>query len=301
MDNLTVIHDIHTLDNRLILPAGVSISEETLAEVVSSRPAASVRSFPLLDYGSVRNDIVEFLRVPPYTTICPSRVELEALLGRMNGVVLPEPVLDSLDYFKERDFHTYRHSLSVFALSTLIAEDLLAGQLGRLELAAAGPSHDMGKICVPPGILKKPTPLTRAENETLKSHATAGYVLLSYYLGDAGLAAPRVARDHHERKDGSGYPRGIPLADVMVEVVAVCDVYDALISPRPYRPRSYDNRTALEEITSMAERGQIGWEVLGALVARNRKEKQPIAQNPVSREKRGVPPPDNVHGVVTED
>jgi len=301
MDKLTVFHDIRTLDNRMILPAGARISDETLAEVVSASPAASVRNLPFLASGSVRMDIVEFFRVPPYTTICPSRVELEALLGHMSEILLPEPALEALEYFKEQDFHTYRHSLCVFALSTLIAEDLLAGQKIMLELAAAGPSHDIGKICVPLGILKKPTPLTRAEKEALNSHAMAGYVLLSYYLGNAGLTAPKVARDHHERLNGSGYPRSILLDDLMVEIVAVCDIYDALISPRPYRPRPYDNRSALEEITSMAERGEIGWEVLGALVARNRKGKPHYTQSPVSREKRGTPPPDNVHGIVTED
>ena len=59
--------------------------------------------------------------------------------------------------------------------------------------------------------------------------------------------AARVARDHHEFRDGSGYMRGVKLNDPMVEIVAVCDIYDGLLSPRPYRTAAYDNRTALEE------------------------------------------------------
>lgn len=61
--------------------------------------------------------------------------------------------------------------------------------------------------------------------------------------------------------DGSGKPRGIRLRDRMVEIIVACDVYGALVSPRPYRPVSYDNRTALEEITKMAENNQSGWEL----------------------------------------
>jgi HD-GYP domain-containing protein (c-di-GMP phosphodiesterase class II) len=132
----------------------------------------------------------------------------------------------------------------------------------------------------------------------LDNHSAAGYVLLSYYLGDPRSLASLVARDHHERKDGSGYPRGIPLRDLLVEVIAVCDVYDALISPRPYRPASYDNRTALEEITGMAERGEIGWDVVKALVACNRSARPHYSESEVSTEKRGVPPPGNLHGVI---
>lgn len=59
----------------------------------------------------------------------------------------------------------------------------------------------------------------------------------------------------------------------MVEIVAACDVYDALILPRPYRPIPYDNRTAMEEITEMANRNQLSLEVVQALVAMNRKDK----------------------------
>jgi HD-GYP domain-containing protein (c-di-GMP phosphodiesterase class II) len=149
--------------------------------------------------------------------------------------------------------------------------------------------------------LKKTTPLTRREKKIVEHHAAAGYVLLSYYLKDSNDLSAIVARDHHERKDGTGQPRGIRLDDLMVEIVAVSDVYDALISPRPYRPVSYDNRTALEEITGMAERGEIGWDVVKALVAHNRKSKPDFRESSVSGEKRGTPPPGNVHGIVIDD
>jgi HD-GYP domain-containing protein (c-di-GMP phosphodiesterase class II) len=128
----------------------------------------------------------------------------------------------------------------------------------------------------------------------------AGYVLLSYYFRDRKKLSAKIARDHHERNDGSGYLRGINLNDCMVEIVIASDVYDALISPRPYRRFSYDNRTALEEISSMAEKGKINWETAQALVAVNRRARPHYSECHISLDKRGTPPPDNFYGVVVD-
>jgi HD-GYP domain-containing protein (c-di-GMP phosphodiesterase class II) len=189
----------------------------------------------------------------------------------------------------------------VFAFSTLLAKDLLPDYKDWIHQAATGPTHDFGKVCVPLEILKKTTPLTRTERSIIEHHTTAGYVLLCYYLGGSHHPAARVARDHHERRDGSGYPRGVSLLDLLVEIISVADIYDALISPRPYRVSSYDNRTALEEITALAKQNKINWDVARALVAHNRKEKPHFSQCDVSYEKRGRPPQGNVHGIIAED
>jgi HD-GYP domain-containing protein (c-di-GMP phosphodiesterase class II) len=163
---------------------------------------------------------------------------------------------------------------------------------------AAGPCHDLGKICVPLHILKKTDPLTREERDILEHHAAAGFVLLCYYLKDKNDLAARVALNHHERRNGSGYPGGIKHIDRLVEIVAVCDIYDALVSQRPYRPISYDNRTALEEITLLAEKGEISWEGVKALISHNRRKKPHYSQVAVSIEKRGSPPLGSVYGVI---
>ena len=86
----------------------------------------------------------------------------------------------------------------------------------------------------------------------------------------------------------------------MVEIVAICDIYDALTSQRPYRPISFDNRSALENITLMAERNEVSWEVVQALVAHNRKGKPRFNECSVSLDKRGIIPPNNVYGITTD-
>jgi HD-GYP domain-containing protein (c-di-GMP phosphodiesterase class II) len=301
MSIVTLTHPVHTLDNRLLLPAATNLTPEALGSLIESNTADSEKPCRLLDYGSVINDMMKCLSQPPYSEIFSDKDETSGLLDLMATVYLIPSVLRSLDYFRMYDFHTYRHILLVFALSTLLAKDLNPDYKDRIREAATGPTHDCGKICIPQRILRKTAPLTRREKKIVDHHAAAGYVLLSYYLKDSNNLSAIVARDHHERKDGSGQPRGIRLDDLMVEIVAASDVYDALISPRPYRPVSYDNRTALEEITGMAERGEIGWDVVKALVAHNRKSKPDFRDSSVSGEKRGAPPPGNVHGIVIDD
>ncbi|HXX58521.1 MAG TPA: HD domain-containing phosphohydrolase [Thermodesulfovibrionales bacterium] len=301
MDTLRLQYPVHTGDKRLLLPAGAILSMETLDDLISSSKATSYRTHPLFKYGSVKKDLLHQMERPPYDFIFSGREKIESVMGMLEKVRLVTPVLDSLGYFKKDDYHTYCHVLMVFALSTLIARDLLPDSLGWMYEASTGPTHDIGKICVPMHVLKKVTPLTRTERRMMDHHSVAGYVLLSYFQKDPRNLAAIIARDHHERRDGSGVPRGIRLTDLAVEIIVICDVYDALISPRPYRPDPYDNRTAIEEITKLAEMNKIGWEVVKSLVAHNRREKPEHREVEVSREKRGTPPSPNFYGIVRED
>ncbi len=301
MPSLTLQHPIRTLDGELLLAAGTLLTEETLDAVIDSRRADSYQTCPLLLYGSVREDCLNFLDVPPYTAFFQGEKQIHDLLNSLETVRFPIPILQSLDYFKQHDFFTYTHVLMVFALSTLLAKDLIPDYQDCIQLSATGPTHDIGKICVPLHILKKGTPLTKRERGLLEYHAAAGYVLLSYYFKDRRHFACTVALDHHERRNRSGYPRGILLEDPLVEIIAVADIYDALIMPRPYRSGAYGNRTALEEITEMARQKEIGWDVVKALIAHHRASCPDYREISVSAVGRGTPPSHNVYGVVTEE
>jgi hypothetical protein len=119
------------------------------------------------------------------------------------------------------------------------------------EVAYAAMIHDVGKAQVPDAILKKPGPLTTDERHEIEKHTLWGDSLLAE--SEEFNSAREVARHHHERWDGSGYPDGlageeIPLA---ARIVAVADVYDALISERPYK-RAWPIEDAIAEIRKMS-------------------------------------------------
>jgi len=290
-------YPVHTLDHRLLLPAGELLTSEALDELIATSKGTSYKTISFLDYGTVYQDLLRILRKPPYDKIF-EKLNKNVTMALMKKIRFIEPVLKFLDYFKENDFYTYRHLLAVFAMSINMARDLVEKPEEWIMALMAGTMHDFGKTCVPLEVLKKNEPLTRSERGILEHHALAGYVILSYFLQNHQSFAAQVAKEHHERRDGSGYPLGISLKDRIVEIVAVCDVYDALLSPRPYRPTPYDNRTALEQITEMAKEGKLSWEVVQTLISHNRKDRPPFRECKVSTEKRGTPPANNLYGVI---
>src|SRR5581483_10485409 len=123
------------------------------------------------------------------------------------------------------------------ALRAVQVGEELGLSAGRLRsLAIGGLLHDIGKLSVPERILKKPSGLTDEEYAVIKKHPEWGDRLLRE-LGGFGDQVRRLVRSHHERLDGSGYPDGLaePELDMDTRIMAVCDVYDALVSPRVYR------------------------------------------------------------------
>jgi HD-GYP domain-containing protein (c-di-GMP phosphodiesterase class II) len=296
MPNIITEYPVKTLDGIELLPEGTELTEEVLEELAKSNASASYDSMPFMDYGRIRQDLFIFINYPPYHIFFSDLDQYQDILKVMESVILPLPVLESMEYFKQNDFQTYRHSLMVFLISILLANNLLPEYKELFSNVIISSTHDIGKICVPLEILK-----TIEEHKQLKHHTVAGYALLIYFLKDHRSFIAKLARDHHERTDGSGYPRGIELTNKMIEIVAVADVYDALLMPRSYRPISYDNRTALEVITKMAECGAIGWDVLKALIAQNRIKKPNYHNIAIPEEKRGKAPTGNIYGKIAGD
>ena len=301
MTNIITEYPVKTLGGIELLPEGTELTEETLEELTQGKASASYDSLSLMDYGRVRQDLLIFINYPPYNIVFFDREQNQDIFNILESVKLPLPVLESMEYFNKNDFQTYRHSLMVLIVSVLLAKKLLPDYKEIFNNTIIGSSHDIGKTCLPLEILKKSTPLTKSEQKHLTHHTVAGYVLLIYYLKDHESFIAKLARDHHERRDRSGYPRGIEQTDTMIEIVAVADVYDALIMPRSYRPITYDNRTALEEMTKMAESGAIGWDVLKALIAQNRMEKPRYHDIILPEEKRGKAPKGNLYGEIIDD
>ena len=136
----------------------------------------------------------------------------------------------------EKDEATEGHTRRVALLAVQVGEALGMAPARLRTLAVGGLLHDMGKLSVPSAILQKPGPLDDDEFAEIRRHPAAGVRLLDE-LGGFGAGVRRLVHDHHERLDGSGYPRGLAARDLDLEtrILAVCDVYDALVSDRVYR------------------------------------------------------------------
>jgi putative nucleotidyltransferase with HDIG domain len=184
------------------------------------------------------------------------------LLGDLRGadlVVEEEGFLGShvralLVTLAEKDGYTEEHTRRVALRAVQVGEELGLPPERLRELAVGGLLHDIGKLTVPDAILKKPEPLTDAEFAVVKRHVSTGVALLRE-LGGYSQVVHRLVRSHHERLDGTGYPDaaradGTPLD---VRILAVCDVYDALISERVYRG-AWSHERAIEHLREGAGR-----------------------------------------------
>lgn len=152
-----------------------------------------------------------------------------------------------------RDPETGAHIQRMAHYSRLIAQGLGMPAATQQLILEAAPMHDVGKIGIPDYILLKPGRLTREEFELMKRHAQLGYELLKESGSKVLQLGAEIALTHHEKFDGSGYPRGlsgeaIPLPG---RIVAVADVFDALTSERPYK-RAWDVEQAADYLREEA-------------------------------------------------
>ncbi len=137
----------------------------------------------------------------------------------------------------DKDTSTEEHTRRVAKLAVELGEQLGLSPTRLRSLAIGGLLHDIGKLSTPEAILQKPHSLEDDEYAGIKLHPERGRELLNE-LGGFDETVTRLVLDHHERLDGSGYPRGLDGSelDLATRILAVCDVYDALVSPRVYRP-----------------------------------------------------------------
>lgn len=167
-------------------------------------------------------------------------VDAEHCLPLVNDIsdsVLRNPgSLVSLARLKTQDDYSYMHSLAVCALMVSLGRSLGHTEEECREAGLAGLLHDLGKAVMPLDVLNKPGKLTDDEYTIMKTHPERGHAMLVEGRG-APAAALEVCLHHHERPDGRGYPHGLAgdQLSLLARMGAVCDVYDAITSNRPYK------------------------------------------------------------------
>lgn len=173
------------------------------------------------------------------------------LVEEISDSILRHPnALISLARLKNADEYTYMHSVAVCALMLALARQLGLNEAQVREAGLAGLLHDIGKMAIPNDVLNKPGKLTDSEFATVRDHPEAGSRMLIESKQVSALVLD-VCLHHHEKIDGSGYPHRLAGEQISLyaRMGAVCDVYDAITSNRPYK-RGWD---PAESIRKMAE------------------------------------------------
>jgi HD-GYP domain-containing protein (c-di-GMP phosphodiesterase class II) len=214
----------------------LSLAVATVATVVVSHLLETVERQRVGDLNSLLEDEVRA------RTADLRASELE-IVGRLARAV------------ESRDEETGDHIERIGRLARRLAEaaGLPAEEAEMIERASA--MHDVGKIAIPDEILRKPAPLTAAERAIMKRHTTVGAEMLAGSRSPLVRRAEEIARTHHERWDGTGYPAGLAGEDIPLagRICALCDVFDALVSDRPYKS-AWPVQDALREIADQSGR-----------------------------------------------
>ncbi|KPZ10073.1 HDIG domain-containing protein [Pseudomonas amygdali pv. ulmi] len=163
--------------------------------------------------------------------------KVQLLVEEISSSILRHPhALISLSRLKTSDEYTYMHSVAVCALMVALARRMGLPDDQVREAGVAGLMHDVGKMMIAPHVLNKPGRLTHDEFEIMKAHPELGLKILKENQPVAATVMD-VCLHHHEKVDGSGYPHGLKgdQISIFARMAAVCDVYDAITSDRPYK------------------------------------------------------------------
>ncbi|WP_268799641.1 HD-GYP domain-containing protein [Pseudomonas huanghezhanensis] len=177
--------------------------------------------------------------------------DVDLMVEEISNSVMRNPhALISLSRLKTSDEYTYMHSVAVCALMVALARQMALSEAQVREAGVAGLMHDVGKMMISNAILNKPDRLTPDEFETMKYHPEAGVKILqeNHHMTQA---VKDVCLHHHEKIDGTGYPHHLSgdQISVFAKMGAICDVYDAVTSERPYK-KGWDAAYSIREMAS---------------------------------------------------
>ncbi|MCP4649144.1 MAG: HD domain-containing protein [PVC group bacterium] len=289
------VNDLCDIYGNLLVKSQEYITQALIEQVIRNSKCSNKKIS--LSKTSIIPDFKTAINSDSYKTIFSDKNNLKTILSIMKSVQLNTSIIKELQAIKQTQPHTYKHILVVASLATKISLDLQNEGYDPVKTASVALAHDMGKSRIPLEILEKNTPLTRAEFKIIQTHPIIEYLLLSAYLKDANAFIAQTTFAHHERLDGTGYPMGIRELNQYAQTIIPCDIFDALISFRPYRNEPFTVRAALDLLLEESKRGKINKHFVLCLISYCRKTKPHFKQVKPSDEQRDAPPSINHYGV----
>ena len=250
------------------------------APVQDPVPAPPAFAFVPQAAASMQDEVARATKILKKTRDAVGVMFEDARMGRMASAQAAMPLVEeiassvmrnsgalvSLVRLKQADDYTYMHSVAVCAMMIALARQLELSDEEVRDYGLAGLLHDIGKMAIPGAILNKPGRLTDEEFLTVKGHPSAGYDMLKTVEGMPEIVLD-VCLHHHERMDGMGYPDQLAMQTLSqaARVGAICDVYDAITSNRPYK-QGWSPTESLRKMATWAKEGHFDEKLFAAFV-----------------------------------
>jgi len=291
-------NDLYAIDKTLLVKAGEKITRKKLDHIAAM---AGKVSYQPIKGTWLMKDIEETFEDKRYTNILYPNEIKEKIILSASRLKMPEKIIAELAFMKKLSPYTYHHILVIAVLAAKISFDHSIKCVFSHDMAMLlSLFHDIGKSRIPLSILDKTTPITLSERKVLFSHPLIGYVLLHYYFGGHHAKYDFSSYNHHERLDGSGYPRGIKTLDKYSQLIGVVDTLDALISERPYRSKPFTLRAAIDFLLEEAEKRKFNKSIVRTLVIYSRRE-SPGTKIIIGSRGRDKEPEENCYGKTVND
>ncbi len=297
-DTFKITRDIHSITGKLLASKSEELNLEKI-EDISKKNMVTTKVWVKLKETFLFRDFNLQIQLTPYNFFC-KKCDEKTIINIFGSISLPVAVLEEYHFMRIKDKYTYEHSINTAILTICLATHFYEERQKINQVASSSITHDLGKSRIPSNILHSTQPLSKKDFSVITEHTVYGAVLCSYYYGNPYVENTIVALQHHEKKNGSGYPLGIKLKDDAVNFVAVSDIFDALISKRPYRSEPYDIRGAIDVLCQAVDRGEIDEKYIKMMIHLNRREPEALLRLNYSRVYRGYYPNINHYGIRRE-
>ena len=247
-EDMCLARPIFSGDGRILLSNGVKLTEKYLARLKEMgyqnlyvyRDGEEVNDFSTPISDQTMREAIQGVKDAFGKAALRQRLNtrnVSEIVGYILEEILTNPtVLYNLMDIKNHGNYYYHHSINVCVISTLIAKEMGFSRDKLKDLATGALLHDLGMVCVDPKILTQPRPLSEEETAAVREHTNYGFQLLRMER-DLSILVAHTAWQHHERMDGSGYPKGLVGDGIHLfgRIVAVADSYETMTSGRVYK------------------------------------------------------------------